>query len=130
VNRGNSIHPDKALGRAAFRTAHFNRFPMGKQGAGRSATVGKGYLECESKNTTLTLVITNQKLPAAQLRQLSRQIHTSMARAIYPFHTMADGDVLFMATTDEVENPELNPNTLGLIASEIAWDAVLNSVEK
>ncbi|MFD0716084.1 P1 family peptidase [Paenibacillus sp. GCM10027626] len=80
-------------------------------------------------NTTLTVVVTNQKLPAAALRQLSKQIHTSMARAIYPFHTIDDGDVLFMASTNEVDNPELNAGHIGLLASELAWDAVLRSFE-
>ncbi len=78
-------------------------------------------------NTTLTVVVTNQKLPAVFLRQLSKQIHTSMARAIYPFHTIDDGDVLFMASTNEVENPNLNAGHVGLIASELAWEAVLSS---
>ncbi|KIL38929.1 hypothetical protein SD70_23405 [Gordoniibacillus kamchatkensis] len=187
VARNNSIYPDKALGRAAFRSAVENEFPCGACGAGRAATVGKGFNQWESAgqggafrqigqtkiavftivnalggimnrrgeyvrgffheeknarylnveqiiadktagNTTLTLVVTNQKLPAGALRQLSKQIHTSMARAIYPFHTLFDGDVLFMASTNEVENQNLDINNLGLIASDIAWDAVLNSV--
>lgn len=81
-------------------------------------------------NTTLTVVVTNQKLPPVSLRQLSKQIHTSMARAIYPFHTIDDGDVLFMASTNEVDNPELNAGHIGLLASELAWDAVLSSFEK
>ena len=46
-----------------------------------------------------------------------------MARAIQPFHTLYDGDVLFAVTTGEVENPGLNEVALGVIASELAWDA-------
>jgi L-aminopeptidase/D-esterase-like protein len=34
-------YPDKTLGRAAFRAAVEGSFPLGRQGAGRSATVGK-----------------------------------------------------------------------------------------
>jgi L-aminopeptidase/D-esterase-like protein len=48
-----------------------------------------------------------------------------MARAIYPFHTHSDGDILFVATTNEVENPEMDETLLSHIASELAWDAVL-----
>jgi L-aminopeptidase/D-esterase-like protein len=44
-----------------------------------------------------------------------------MARAIYPFHTMDDGDVLFMASTNEVDNSDLDASHLGLFASELAW---------
>lgn len=174
VNRDNAIFPDKALGRAAFQNAIENQFPYGKWGAGRSATVGKGFNHWESAgqgaafrqigdtkivvftvvnsldgimnrngeiirgyfdkdkntryldlekimgdknigNTTLTLVVTNQKLSSGTLRQLSKQIHTSMARAIYPFHTLFDGDVLFTVTTNEVENEKLDATTLGLL---------------
>lgn len=79
-------------------------------------------------NTTLTLVVTNQKLDFWELQRLAIQVHSSMARAIQPFHTRADGDVLFAVTTDEVEDPELRLEDLGVIASEVAWDAVLNSV--
>lgn len=39
--RDSLCYPDKTLGRAAFRAAIEGRFPLGRQGAGRSATVGK-----------------------------------------------------------------------------------------
>jgi L-aminopeptidase/D-esterase-like protein len=79
-------------------------------------------------NTTLTVVATNQKLDRWLLRQLGRQVHTSMARAIHPFHALTDGDVLFAVTTSEVENDALDSLTLGVVASELAWDAVLAAV--
>jgi L-aminopeptidase/D-esterase-like protein len=79
-------------------------------------------------NTTLTVVATNQKLDRWLLRQLARQVHTSMARAIHPFHALTDGDVLFAATTNEVENEALDSLTLGVVTSELAWDAVLAAV--
>ncbi len=81
-------------------------------------------------NTTLTVVVTNQKLDGYPLRQIGRQVHASLARAIQPFHTLNDGDVLWAVTTDEVENPALSPLALGVLASEIAWDAVLASYEQ
>ena len=77
-------------------------------------------------NTTLTLVLTNQRLERRSLRQLGRQVHASMARAIQPFHGLVDGDVLYAATTSEVENDRLDSVTLGVLASELAWDAVLS----
>jgi L-aminopeptidase/D-esterase-like protein len=81
-------------------------------------------------NTTLTVVVTNQRLStdrslAWSLRQFARLVHTSMARAIQPFHTIYDGDVLWAVTTNEVDNPALNDVALGALASELAWDAVL-----
>jgi L-aminopeptidase/D-esterase-like protein len=76
-------------------------------------------------NTTLTLLVTNQRLEQRSLRQLGRQVHSSMARAIQPFHTLYDGDVLFTVTTAEAGEEGLSEGALGVIASELAWDAVL-----
>jgi 6-aminohexanoate-oligomer endohydrolase len=78
-------------------------------------------------NTTLTVVVTNRRLGHRELQQLGRQVHSSMARAIQPFHTLYDGDVLFTATTAEVDGDRVSEGVLGVIASELAWDAVLSS---
>jgi L-aminopeptidase/D-esterase-like protein len=197
--RDNAVYPDKELGRAALRAAREGRFPLGRRGAGRSATVGKtfgldqgepggqggasrtigatrlavftvvnavgavvdrdgsvvrGHFDRSSNtrralvegieervtgsrsvhptpgNTTLTLVATNQRVDRERLRQLGRQVHASMARAIHPFHAVTDGDVLFAATTNEVDNDALDSVALGVIASELAWDAVLAAVRE
>jgi L-aminopeptidase/D-esterase-like protein len=79
-------------------------------------------------NTTLTVVVTNERLDQRLLRTLGRQVHTSMARAIQPFHALVDGDVLFAVTTNEVESTVLDSIGLGVVASEVAWDAVLAAV--
>ena len=79
-------------------------------------------------NTTLTVVVTTQRLDRRVLQQLGRQVHASMARAIQPFHALTDGDVLYAVTTGEVENEALDSVGLGVVASELAWDAVLRAV--
>lgn len=187
--RTNSIHPDLELGRAAYRAAIPGRFPLGRFGAGSSATVGKALGESAwelagqggafretngvkiavfsvvnavgaiidrsgrvvrgnkidenrihshehvskgevpSGNTTLTTVITNYKLNGFMLRQLARQVHSSMARAIQPFHTWKDGDVLVAISTQEVESTAFHDTHLAVMASELAWDAVLSSFD-
>ncbi|MHA2006390.1 MAG: P1 family peptidase [Promethearchaeota archaeon] len=198
--RNNSVYPDKELGRAAFRSIKEGVIPLGQQGAGRLASVGKGFdytigelsgqgaafktigdikilvcsvvdamgairdrsgkivrgnldrrrnthielldqlkeLDSEKKlgdnkniprNTTLTIIITNLKFDQTSLVQIAKQVHSSMSRVIDPFHTLDDGDVLFMVTTEEIEKSQLSPMAFGMIASEIVWDAVLNSFE-
>jgi L-aminopeptidase/D-esterase-like protein len=195
--RDSVVYPDKELGRAALRAAREGRFPLGRRGAGRSATVGKTFglehgepggqgaafralgdtrvavftvvnavgavvdrdgrvvrghydrgtgvrrplvegveervaggrpIHPMPGNTTLTLVATNQRLDRELLRQLGRQVHASMARAIHPFHALTDGDVLYAATMNEVDNDALDSVALGVVASELAWDAVLAAV--
>lgn len=78
-------------------------------------------------NTTLTVVVVNQCMGLRELRQLARQVHASMARAIDPFHTMHDGDVLYAVTTNELDPPPLPDSEISYIASELAWNAVLTS---
>jgi 6-aminohexanoate-oligomer endohydrolase len=80
-------------------------------------------------NTTLTVVVTNLRLDTRQLRTLGRQVHASMARAIQPFHALEDGDVLVAVSTGAVDaDPLLDTTVLGVVASEVAWDAVLSVV--
>jgi 6-aminohexanoate-oligomer endohydrolase len=197
--RDNAVYPDKELGRAALRATQEGVFPLGRRGAGRSATAGKlfAYEEGEPAgqgaavrtigetriavftvvnaigaivdragevvrgsydratglrralvpgveerlssglpvrpppgNTTLTVVATNLRLDARQLRTLARQVHASLARAIQPFHALEDGDVLFAVSTGAVESdPLLDTTALGVVAAEVAWDAVLSITE-
>ena len=78
-------------------------------------------------NTTLTVIATNQVMGIRELNQMARQVHSSMARAIDPFHTMYDGDVLYAVTTNEIDPAPLKYNEISYIASELAWDAVLDT---
>jgi len=196
--RQNTIYPDKALGRAALRAAQPGIFPLGKRGAGSSATVGNGFdfaqgepsgqggafrqigatkiaaftvvnalgaivnrqgnvvrghldkatgtrrhsiddladrlangkeVQAQRGNTTLTLVVINQKLSSHAFNQFAKQVHTSMARTIQPFQTTFDGDVLYAVTTNEVGQSALDDVALGVVASEVVWDAVLSIVK-
>ena len=83
-----------------------------------------------SANTTLSLVVTNQKLDRLQLQSIGRQVHSSMARGIQPFHARWDGDVNYMVSTQEVANPDLDEVTLGELASDAMWDAILASYDR
>ncbi len=82
-----------------------------------------------TRHTTLTVLVTNVAFPRELLRQLGRQVHSSMARAIQPFHTPDDGDILFTTSTGEVAGEDIDSTALGVIASELAWDAVLACFE-
>lgn len=78
-----------------------------------------------TQNTNLTLMVTDQKLDPIQLRSVARQVHASMARAIQPFNTRWDGDILFAVSTQKVDNAALDEVSLAIVASELVWDAVL-----
>ena len=197
--RQNAIYPDKKLGYFAASHAKIGRIPTGQYGAGRLATVGKGFdftlgqlsgqgasfkeigdvkilaisvvnaigaimdrtgqavlghfdrqsgqridlldmlqhevstqtvqdEKTKTENTTLTLVITNHKFGSYHLKQIARQLHSSMSKMIYPFHTSNDGDILFFASTNEIE-PIFDDVRFSMLASEVVWDAVLSIVD-
>lgn len=52
-------------------------------------------------NTTLTFICVNQILTGGNLTQLANTAHINMARSIYPFSTLGDGDTLFLTSTME-----------------------------
>jgi L-aminopeptidase/D-esterase-like protein len=82
----------------------------------------------ESGNTTLTLVVIDRDMSQCALQRLAIEVHTSMARAIQPFHTARDGDTLFAVTTGEDCTSDPDHGELSLYASELAWSAVLQCV--
>ena len=80
-------------------------------------------------NTTLSVIVTNQQMTRRELEQWGKQVHSSMSRVIYPFHTLMDGDTLFAVTTNEVTNPSLDVAALGVLTAELVWDAILTIPE-
>ena len=113
----------------AGRVVRGNRDVQGRrQNAAEIVTATGVYYppaEPRSRNTTLTLVVTDQRLDPLQLRSIARQVHASMARAIQPFHSRWDGDILYACSTRSVDDAVLDEVSLGVVASELAWDAVL-----
>lgn len=84
------------------------------------------------RNTTVGVVVTNQTLDRAQLDRLATLVATSMSRALQPYATEFDGDVLYAVSTAELDRPVDQSETpnfdLDVIASEVMWDAILSSV--
>ncbi|KGM34829.1 P1 family peptidase [Inquilinus limosus] len=86
--------------------------------------------DAPARNTTVSLIVTNQKLKPAELQRLAIQVHSSMGRALQPFATEFDGDVLYAVSTGELEDEAAMLPTvdLGVIGGEAMWDAILASV--
>lgn len=90
------------------------------------------------KNTTLTLVVTNLILNNHELNRLAVQVHASIGRAIQPFNTFQDGDILYAVSTQEIKLSNSKSadsmldvvDSVGVVASSLAWDAVLSSVPR
>lgn len=81
-------------------------------------------------NTTITAVIINHEFPAVELKQMARQIHMALGSVIQPFATMYDGDVLFLASTNEVKEHDIASVKAGVLAGNALKSAVWELVEQ
>jgi L-aminopeptidase/D-esterase-like protein len=79
------------------------------------------------ENTTLGIVATNAKLADAQATRFAAMGHDGFARAIYPAHTMVDGDIVFSLATGSHTAP-VNLSVLGALAADVTAEAILRAV--
>ncbi len=80
-------------------------------------------------STVIGCVATNARLTKAQAQKIAQMAHDGIARAVYPAHTMFDGDVIFCLATGEVdlEGPaELS--RLGAVAADVFARALVHGV--
>ena len=87
-------------------------------------------LTTSSGRTTLLLIVTNLKLDHRELRSLARQVNAAMGRVIQPLAAFDDGDVTYAVSTNEVSNSNIGVTALGVLASELAWDATISIFEE
>ena len=71
-------------------------------------------------NTTIGIVVTNGKFTKAQMNKIASMSHNGYARALYPSHTMVDGDTIFAASTGGVKADISLVGHLGALAMEKA----------
>jgi len=89
--------------------------------------IAKGRL---SENTAIALVATDATLSKAQAKQLAVMAQDGLARAIYPAHTVLDGDTVFAAATGRrpLGDPVREVSELGAIAANVLARAVARGV--
>ena len=81
------------------------------------------------ENTTLAVVVTDAILTKPQARRLAMIAQSGFARAIYPVHAPADGDVLFAAATGEKPvDPLAGLTELGMVAANVTARAIARGV--
>jgi L-aminopeptidase/D-esterase-like protein len=77
-------------------------------------------------NTTLGVIATNATLSKAQASQLAQLAGDGLVRAIWPIHTMADGDTVFaLATGTKPGDPDMI--AIGALAADVMANAVLRA---
>jgi L-aminopeptidase/D-esterase-like protein len=78
-------------------------------------------------NTTIGVVATNATLTKVQATKMAQMAQDGFARAIYPAHTMGDGDTVFSLATGVFEG-QANVTLIGALAADVMAEAILRAV--
>jgi L-aminopeptidase/D-esterase-like protein len=118
---GDVIDPDTGKVVAGVRTADGTGF------ADARALIRAGAPRVtRGDNSTIGVVATNAKLTKAQASYLAQMTDDGYARAIWPIHTMVDGDTVFaIATGSKAGDPDMI--TLGALAADVMAKAVIRA---
>ncbi len=77
-------------------------------------------------NSTIGVIATNARLTKAQASYLAQMTDDGYARAIWPIHTMVDGDAVFaIATGSKAGEPDMI--TIGSLAADVMATAVIRA---
>jgi L-aminopeptidase/D-esterase-like protein len=105
--------------RAAGGTGFADARALVRSGAPRAIRSGSG-------NSTIGVVATNARLSKAQAAYLAQLTDDGYARAIWPIHTIVDGDTVFaVATGTKPGEPDLV--SLGALAADVMATAVVRA---
>lgn len=80
------------------------------------------------QNTTIGVIATNARLSKMQATKVAQMAHDGYARAIYPAHTMGDGDAIFALATGEIDNGDVS--RIGSLAADAMVEAILRGVQQ
>jgi L-aminopeptidase/D-esterase-like protein len=78
------------------------------------------------ENTTIGLVATNAKLTKAEVNRLALMADDGFARAIFPSHTMGDGDTVFSLATGKWTGT-VNLTQIGALAADVMARAIVRA---
>jgi L-aminopeptidase/D-esterase-like protein len=81
------------------------------------------------ENTTLGVVATNATLTKTQVTKIAEMAHDGFARAIYPSHTMGDGDTIFALATGAQPGPA-DVSRIGALAAQVVADAIVRAARQ
>ena len=78
------------------------------------------------ENTTIGLVATNARLTKAEVHRMALMADDGFARAIFPAHTMGDGDTVFSLATGRWTG-EANVTQIGALAADVMARAIVRA---
>jgi len=78
------------------------------------------------ENTTIGVVATNAKLTKPQAARLALMADDGLARALFPSHTLGDGDTVFALATG-TWNGTADVSTVGALAADVMAEAIVRA---
>jgi L-aminopeptidase/D-esterase-like protein len=78
------------------------------------------------ENTTIGLVATNARLTKAEVNRMALMADDGFARAIFPSHTMGDGDTVFSLATGKWTG-DANVTQIGALAADVMARAIVRA---
>jgi len=87
---------------------------------------GAGATPRPAENTTIGVVATNAKLTKAQAARVALMADDGLARALYPSHTLGDGDTIFALATG-AWNGTVDVSTVGALAADVMAEAIVRA---
>jgi len=79
-----------------------------------------------AENTTIGVVATNAKLTKAQAARLALMADDGLARALFPSHTLGDGDTIFALATGGWTGTA-DVSTVGALAADVMAEAIVRA---
>ena len=78
------------------------------------------------ENTTIGVVATNARLTKTQAQRMALMADDGFARAIFPSHTMGDGDTVFAVATGQWTG-DVNLTQIGALAADVMARAIVRA---
>ena len=92
----------------------------------------------QGQHTTIGVIATDAELDKSQATKVAQMAHDGLARAIYPAHTMFDGDTLFTVATggkglpgggsSDVKDGDRALSLIGVSAADVVARAVVHAI--
>jgi len=78
------------------------------------------------ENTTIGVVATNAKLTKAQTSRMALMADDGLARALFPSHTLGDGDTVFALSTGSWSG-NADVSNVGALAADVLAEAIVRA---
>ena len=118
---GDVIDPNTGAVVAGVRTAD----GKGLADARKLLRTGRPAPARPGENTTIGVIATNAQLTKVQATKIAQMAHDGLARAIYPAHTMGDGDTMFALATGATTYSDVS--RIGALGADVMAEAIVRA---